>query len=374
MPREAKPYVERGWYISRPNNQYLKLCPVSDGMTEAKRLLREKLAAMDAERQQMGGRLAPKLTVEELFGLFLDVVQAEKDEDTYLDYRRWCAEFVDAHGSRPARDITKADAADFKLALMKKTYTVGKQSPRRYKPKTVNHALITVKRAFNWAIETDRLPPGRNPFSHVELLPCEGRQRVATEDEYQALLRHCTDDAFRHVLIAMRHSSARPQDIYDLEWRMVFWDEPARWVLEKHKGRRTQRVKKPRVIGMGDKVAAVLRERQEKYGGKGHVFLNEDGRPWNKDSLGLRMRRHRARAGIKPDENGEHLVLYSNRHTFLTAAGADPTISQGTLMELAGHTDPRTTTRYVHTARAAIADAGRRVADNLSAPSAGNGG
>jgi integrase len=373
MPREPKPYAERGWYISRPHNQYLKLCPVSDGMAEAKRLLREKLAAMDAERQQMGGRLAPKLTVEELFGLFLDVVQAEKDEDTYLDYRRWCAEFVDAHGTRPARSITKTDAADFKLALMKKTYIRGKQPPKPYKPKTVNHALITLKRAFNWAIETDRLPPGRNPFAGVEMLPCDGRERVATEDEYQALLAHCSDDAFRDVLIAMRHTSARPQDIYNLTWAMVNWDQKM-WVLKKHKTRRTARTPKPRVLGMPPAVEAILRRRREQFGPTGHVFLNADGRPWRLNALGLRMRRLRVRAGVKPDGNGEEFVLYTQRHTFLTAAGADPTISQHMLSELAGHTNPQTTGRYVHPALVAVADAGRRAAERVSGPASGSGG
>lgn len=373
MPREAKPYLERGWYISRPAGQYLKLCPESEGMAEAKKLLREKLAAMDAERAQMGGRLAPKLTVEELLGLFLDVVETEKDEDTYLDYRRWCAEFVDTYGSRPARSITKADAADFKLALMKATYVVGKKPPKPYKPKTVNHALITVRRAFNWAIKTDRHPAGRNPFAHIEMLPCDGRQRVATEDEYQALLRNCTDNAFRDVLVAMRHTSARPQDVYNLTWAMVDW-EAQMWVLPKHKGSRRAKNPKPRVIGMGDEVEAVLRRRASEFGREGHVFRNADGNPWSKDALGLRMRRLRVRAGVKPDENGEQYVLYTSRHTFLTQAGADPTISQSALADIAGHTSPTTTARYVHAARKAIADAGRKVAKGFSGPASGSGG
>jgi hypothetical protein len=40
MPREAKPYIERGWYVSRPFGEYLRLCRVDEGMTEAKRLLK----------------------------------------------------------------------------------------------------------------------------------------------------------------------------------------------------------------------------------------------------------------------------------------------------------------------------------------------
>ena len=62
------------------------------------------------------------------------------------------------------------------------------------------------------------------------------------------------------------------------------------------------------------------------------------------------------RAGVRPDADGEEFVLYTSRHTFLTKAGADPTISTFALAEVAGHTDPRTTARYVHAARQAVAD------------------
>lgn len=367
MPREAKPYVERGWYISRAGGQYLKLCPVSDGMTEARRLLKLELGRLEAEREQTGGRLHARLTVTEMFVLFLEDVRATKDEDTFLDYQRWCTEFARVHGNKPAASLTKAEANDFKLAMVKTTYAVGKQPPRPYKPKTVNHALITLRRAFNWAIDTDRLPTGKNPFAKVELLHCEGRQRVATEEEYQALLENCSDDAFRDVLVAMRHTSARPQDVYSLTWPMVDWEHKM-WVLPKHKASRTARNPKPRIIGMNAAVEAVLRRRFERFGPTGHAFLNADGLPWTKDALGLRMRRLRKRAGVKADGQGEQFVLYTCRHTFLTEAGADPTISSSTLKDIAGHTDPKTTERYVHAARRAIAEAGRRVADGISEP------
>jgi integrase len=372
MPREAKPYKERGWYISRPFGEYIRLCRVEEGMTEAKRLLKVKLGELEVQREQLGGRLATKLTVTELFVLFLEDVEATKDEDTFRDYQRWCTEFAKVHGNKPARAITKAEANDFKLALMKRTYVVGKQPPRLYKPKTVNHALITLRRAFNWAIETDRLPAGRNPFAKVTLLYCEGRHRVATEEEYQTLLAHCTDDAFRDVLIALRYTSARPQDIYSLRWSMVDWGAEM-WVLIEHKGRRTSHRPKPRVIGMNDEVKRILLRRREQFGDSGHVFLNADGQPWTKNALELRMRRLRKRAGVKPDDQGEQFVLYA-RHTFLTRAGADPSISQSELAELAGHTSPTTTAPYVHAARLAVAEAGRRVANGLPATTPASGG
>src|SRR5262249_7056280 len=156
MPREAKPYIERGWYVSRPMGVYLRLCRVAEGMTEAKRLLKVELGKLEAEREQTGGRLPTKLTVTELLLLFLAAVKAEKDEATSGDYQRWCTEFAREYGHKPARSITRTDASDFKLKMMKATYVVGKQAPKPYKPKTVNHALITLRRAFYWAAKTDR--------------------------------------------------------------------------------------------------------------------------------------------------------------------------------------------------------------------------
>ena len=137
MPRVAKPYVERGWYVSRPHGVYLRLCPAEDGMTEARRVLKVRLGELERDREQSGGRLPAKLTVVEMMALFLEAVQVEKDGDTFLYYQRWCTEFARDYGPRPARGVTKTDAHDFKMRLMRATYTRGNQPPKKYSPKTV---------------------------------------------------------------------------------------------------------------------------------------------------------------------------------------------------------------------------------------------
>jgi len=373
MPREPKPYVERGWYVSRPSGEYLRLCPAEAGLTEAKKLLRLELARLEKEREQMGGRSPTRLTVTELCLLFLEDAKVTKDEDTFLYYQRWCTEFAKKFGNRSAKSISKADANEFKLHLCNFRYVRGKQPGKLYSPKTVNHALIVIRRAFNWAIENDYLPMSRNSFNKLKLLPCNGRRRVATEEEYRKLLENCSDEAFRDVLVAMRFTCARPQDIYSLTWAMVDW-KSRMWVLTEHKGSRTATNPKPRIIPMNTEVERVILERARSHGQNGCVFLNSEGKPWTKNALGLRMRRLRNRAGVGPDEHGEQFVLYTNRHTFLTQAGADPNISQSTLAEIAGHTDPRTTSRYIHAQKLVVAEAARRVADtftDLSLASAG---
>ena len=83
----------------------------------------------------------------------------------------------------------------------------------------------------------------------------------------------------------MRHSSARPQDIYSLTWAMVNWDDRM-WVLDHHKGSRTEKESKPRVIGMAQWFENLLRKRVKSFGQTGYVFLNGDGRPWTKGAPG----------------------------------------------------------------------------------------
>jgi site-specific recombinase XerD len=57
------------------------------------------------------------------------------------------------------------------------------------------------------------------------------------------------------------------------------------------------------------------------------------------------------KVGIVPDHNGETIVMYTTRHSYATGAIASG-VSDRRLSELMGHTDPKTTQRYVHLARA----------------------
>jgi hypothetical protein len=41
----------------------------------------------------MAVALPPRLSVSELFVMFLEAVEAEKSEHTFVDYQRWCIEF-----------------------------------------------------------------------------------------------------------------------------------------------------------------------------------------------------------------------------------------------------------------------------------------
>jgi site-specific recombinase XerD len=93
----------------------------------------------------------------------------------------------------------------------------------------------------------------------------------------------------------------------------------------------------------------LLLQLRQKQGESATVFLNEDGQPWTSNALRCRMKRLRERAGIAPDENGEDIVMYTNRHSYATTAVASG-VSDRRLAELMGHTDTKTTQRYIHLA------------------------
>jgi site-specific recombinase XerD len=63
------------------------------------------------------------------------------------------------------------------------------------------------------------------------------------------------------------------------------------------------------------------------------------------------MRRARDEAKIGADENGERVVMYTNRHTFATEAIASGAVSDRRLADLMGHAPgSRSTQRYIHLA------------------------
>ena len=174
-----------------------------------------------------------------------------------------------------------------------------------------------------------------------------GRQRIITDEEFQALLRHCTDALFRQILLTFRLTAARLGELRKLKWSMVKWDTHC-WVIppSQHKTGKTARQPKPRVIPMPPLVERMLRYRQARSGGNEYVFPDQNGNQWTKDAISLRFSRLRERARIGEKE-GEKLVLYSNRHTRLTELASD--VAAAVLQAVAGHTN-FTTTQHWHLA------------------------
>lgn len=383
MPRRPGVYFYRGHFVTKfgcGDGPPIKLAPAKGKSDrDAKQAAEAELRRLVVERDQSHSAPKPvsQITVEDLVVKFLERTRAERQPATHHDYAATLRKlvygfpwkrvpwkkgqpkpdplyvrgepFTAGLGGFRARDVTAVAVQEVRTALA-----------GLYKPKTVNNWLIACKACWNWAVRLKLLAD--NPFTGFEPLYAPGRTRVCTPDEFDRLLAG-TDDTFRPVLLFLRHTPARPGVVAQLRCEDL---DPAltHAVLHKTKRSSTSRVKEPWKLPVPERLRPVLRELVDRRGGRGHVFLNEDGRPWTKDALALRFRRLRERVGIAPDSRGEKLVLYSNRHTYLTKAGQ--AVSAAMLAVLADHTDPRTTRRYLHFSPEEIAEAGEKVAQNLN--------
>jgi len=382
MPRLPGVYFSRGHFVTKfgcGDGSPIKLCPAKGKSDrDARQTAEAKLRRLVVAREE--NRSAPKavsqITVEDLVVKFLERTRAERQAATVHDYSAMLRKlvygfpwkplphkkgqprpepsrvkmdpFTDGMGSLRAREVTPIAAQEMLNALVK-----------LYRPKTVNNWLIACKACWNWARQMKLLAD--NPFDALKPLHAPGRTRICTQKEYEQLLGG-TDDTFRAVLKFLRVTPARPGVVRELRFEDI---NPLFTLITMHKTKRsaTSHIKEPWRFSIDGELGEVLRSLAAVRGGTGHVFLNENGRPWTKDALALRFRRLRDRVGLGADTRGEKLVLYSSRHTYLTAAA--PMISAPMLGTIADHTDPRTTRRYVHTPQAEIIAAGAKVVQNL---------
>lgn len=169
-------------------------------------------------------------------------------------------------------------------------------------------AIIALKRAFNWADENDKI--ARNPLKGLKKPPARARERFLTQEERKAIFANYPEgDCFRDYLFALENTACRPGEV-----SMVTADDvdlrTGVWVLDEHKTE--AKTGEPRVViltpAMVEMTKRLMKARPE-----GPLFLNEDGRPWNRNSIRCRFRRVREKLNL-----GGDLVAYLYRHAVAT--------------------------------------------------------
>lgn len=193
---------------------------------------------------------------------------------------------------------------------------------------------------------------------HTVLLPIDltkpssgRREKIPTSAELARAIAETTP-AFALVLRGFRHSGMRPSELCRADLAMIETSvvevkgEPTERrviVLAQHKtGRKTG---KPRRIALGESLAAVVAEaaagRPQGPICRGHVWVDESGKPWTPRRIRDRWRELRRRLRLAED-----LVPYSIRHY----AGTKATKKAGihAAAQLLGHRDIKTTQRYAH--------------------------
>lgn len=229
------------------------------------------------------------------------------------------------------------------------------------------HGVQAVQRLCNWLHREER-SIAINPLHGMKKVPSGARRRTLDRGELAHLLRGA-DATFRAVLLFLRETMARPQEVRALTWadvaQVVAGDgrgggdlrHAAYFTLADAKGfdRRSDRTGE-RVIPISPRLARLLGRLSLKGVTLSSPILKDSkGRPWTSNGIRCRMRRLRVRLGFTADRRGEKIVAYSLRHTGATAA-VNAGVRDFLLAEALGHSSTRTTARYVHLKPADVCD------------------
>lgn len=332
MPRRpsGKPWFHEssGYWCSTVGGKraYLDKDP-----TAARRKLRALLAAQ--RRRELG---AEDEWLDEPFAQlvdeFLDDIRARKKPATYEAYRYRLLRALRLVGLK----TRVGELKKIHLARIEQKMT------GRYSPTTVKDTIAAVQAVMAWAVRHDLVL--ENPLVGYQKPAARRRTRTVTDAEFNALLAK-SDPAFRRVLLALRLTGCRPAEVRSLVWEWVDLSQSL-WVFPDHKTITQQRQPTPRYVPLPPEIQRMCEELAKRsHRPTDHVFLHSRGEPYTKDALCRRMSQVRKKAGIQL-KAGEQLVLYCNRHTFGTVAAGQ--VSDLELAGLLGHTDVRTTQKYVH--------------------------
>jgi integrase len=343
--RQPKPFFRKytqSWYV-KIGGKFIPLGPDESKAWEA-------YHAIMASRQPV----TDDTPVAILIGKFLSWTEKHKKPLTYRWYKRFLTSFVESIGQS--------------LTIGKlKTSHVTEWRDDRYGSKTAackRGAVVSVKRALNWAADEAELIPV-NPVKKIKSGKPQSREIYITPEQWQVILSAVDDsDPFKELLLVMRATGCRPQEARLVECRHVdltkrVWEFP---VNESKSGEKTG---KKRLVLLNDDALDLTRRAVVRAGGDGRLFRNRKGKPFSVSWIASKCRRLATKTGIR-------FFLYALRHSWITdmlMLGTDVC----TVAQLAGNSPEMVMNVYnqlglnqthlrAALAKAAIAPAGKREA------------
>lgn len=299
-----------------------------------------------------------KVAKRKLAKILRDRARANAGAHDWLNapFASLCSEFLEMKLGKPStyrdyryrllRALRVLDT-DLRVAAVNKghlQFIENELSRQDLSPTSIRDTLATVQSVFKWALSCEMI--AHDPLVGYRKPKARRRYRVVTPAEFQALLRaSSTNRPFQRIMIALSRTGCRPGELRKLTWEMVDFENRV-WIIPDHKTVDRQEEPRPRIIALPDCIQQMCQWLREQPGcHETHVFVNTWGRPYTKDRLVKCMDRVRRRAGIKL-KAGEQIVLYSQRHSYVTNAYGK--VGDIALAELVGHTDVQMTRRYNH--------------------------
>lgn len=274
------------------------------------------------------------MPLRELFTLFVDWCREHRAANTVRHYQSRLRTLLERFGDRDLRTLTPIEVE----AWLRAAGRNGDESLKA--PDTRRANAVVFLRFQSWAVERKALDAPI--LAKIEKPAGRKRERVPTEQEFTAILARAGRE-FGLIYRALKQSGARPGELAAAQ--IEDWDRKNRAiVLIEHKTAR--KTGAPRRIPVGSKLAALL---NEACAGRrsGPLFRQRSGQPWTTAALSRTFRALRRKARLS-----DELVLYLTRHWHATELCKKVDIHAASVA--LGHTNIRTTQRYLHTTSAEL--------------------
>lgn len=316
--------MKKPWYWKARKSWY-----VSDGKTQI-RLHEDEATAykiwQEIQRAGSAGDIfAPLASLAENF---LRHAKRTVSEGTYDRYAYYVADFCN-HASADRIPAREAKAENL-YAWIESRPAWGDWAQRG--------AIAAVKRMFAWGVEQGIVD--RSPMLAVKRPAAKRREQLIDDAQHAAMMQRARHSrasrVFRQVLVALRHSGARPGEVAAVKVGDVSPDGSA-WVLQEHKT--AGKTGRPRVVYLSPCLATLTKILAASRKST-NLFVNARGEPWTRNAIRCRMRQLRRALGLPPG-----VVAYAYRHSWTTKAltgGADI----ATVAELLGHTSTEMVSRH----------------------------
>jgi integrase len=307
-----------------------------DAPTKLKELLRNidagKVVFTEMETTAMktakGGN---DMRIEELANRYIDWVSANRSENTLETRRNSIQAFIGFIGPCMVSQITRARLMEF-YVWARKTHGYGANRG--------NHLCRDMRTMFRWAEENEICDCPVRRFPPISEAP--PKTKVFNDEEITLLLNHITDDEFRDMLVFGLLTGLRPQELRCLRWSEVKQDANHKYYvfIEQHKTAKMTTVPMVRSVPLSDDAVTIIHQQEQRHPKSELVFLNNDGTPYTSHAFRRRLTRACTKAKIP------NRPPYALRHKFASMHAEDGT-NIVTLGQLMGHTNTRTTARYI---------------------------
>lgn len=262
-------------------------------------------------------------------------------EKTLIYYERELPLFLE-YCDKNALEVRKADVVNYKNEMLLEDRKLGNSS--------VNLYLTAIKAFYNYLIDTEQYEYV-NPVQKVKCKCTIKQEKYLTQDELKKLLDACkeynpkTSFKLKTFLLLLATTGLRYSEAVSIEYekieRVVDNGQEIGYYTVTGKGDKQRRFTiLNSVLGMID----IYYKHYRPETNRKELFVNEVGGQWSNSSVNRTIKMLTEKAGLK---DFEKIHVHTFRHTFASQL-VNSNINVMIIKELLGHSDIKTTQRYLH--------------------------